>query len=55
MRSSIPEVMAKFVCGVIIAVIVVLSMIRFEGPGAQQWFAEHPMIHFFYKLIHFMQ
>ena len=52
--SSILGVIGKCVGGLILVAIVLLSVVGFDGPGAQQWFAEHPVVHFFYKLIHFI-
>ena len=52
-RPSLIETIGKIAGGIILVAITILYFIRFEGPGAQQWFAEHPVIHFFYNLFHF--
>ena len=53
-KSSFVDAICKIVGCIILVAVTILYFIRFEGPGAQQWFDDHPVIHFFDKLIHLL-
>ena len=44
---------AKVFAFIIIAAIVILSVVNIEGPGADAWFAKHPVIHVIYSILSF--
>ena len=44
----------KIIFGLIIISVLAINMIQVHGPGADRWFAEHPVVHFLYQLIHFI-
>lgn len=38
---------------IIISAVVILSVVRIEGPGADAWFAKHPVVHVAYRVLSF--
>ena len=42
----------KIVFSLVITTIVIVGFIHVTGPGADRWFAEHPVIHFVYRMCH---
>ena len=42
---------AKVFAFILIAAIVILSVVHIEGPGADAWFAKHPVIHVIYSIL----